>query len=148
MGTCPKSVRCNVKPVPELFHAHKRLTSRIVTKAANSKVLRYFQAQTSYPAQRPVPYTAESRPWRCRVVANVFAIPQVAKFGGLAVFLRCFIHFYKSSVRYMSCLPKLPYSTCHTGSISNNHAASVIISISFSSLHPWLERNQNQGRIV
>ncbi|OQY07192.1 MAG: hypothetical protein B6I25_02450, partial [Planctomycetales bacterium 4572_13] len=33
-----------------------------------------------------------------RVVANVFAKPQNVKFAGLAVVLRCFKHFCKTSV--------------------------------------------------
>jgi len=97
-GTCFNSVKCTAKPVPELFRAGKRLTSQIFAKAANSKVLRHFQAQMSFPAHRPVPQGTEFRPWRCRAVANVFAKPQIAKFAGLAIFLRCSNHFCKSPV--------------------------------------------------
>ena len=98
-GTCINSGRCTAKPVPELFHAFIRPTSQIYKKAVNNAVQWHSQAQTSYPAQRPVPYGAEFQPWRCRGVANVFAKPQNAEFAGLACFLRYFNHFCKSSVK-------------------------------------------------
>lgn len=99
IGTCKNSNGCTANPVPGLFHANTWLTRQIIKKAANNKVQWHSQAQTSYPAQRPVPYGVAFRPWRCRVVANVFAKPQNVKFAGLAVVLRCFKHFCKSSVR-------------------------------------------------
>jgi len=88
--------RCSAKADPELFHADKRPTSHFIANAANNEDYRRFQAQTSYLAQRPVPYEAAFRPWRCRGVANVFAKPQNAEFVGLACFLRYFKHFCKS----------------------------------------------------
>jgi hypothetical protein len=99
IGTCKNSDRCTVKPVPGLFHADIRLTSQTIRTAANNKVQWHFQTQTSYLAQRPVPYGAEFHPWRCRVVANAFAKPQNAKIVGLATVLRYFKHFCKSSVK-------------------------------------------------
>ena len=99
IGSCKNSSRCTAKSVPGLFLADARPTSQIVKKAANNKVQRHSQAQMSYPAQRPVPYGAEFRPWRCRIIANVFAKPQNVKFEGLASFFRCFNHFCKSSVK-------------------------------------------------
>ena len=86
IGTCKNGNRCTVKPVPGLFHAIIRLIGQPIKKAANNKVQRHFQAQMSYPAQRPVPHGAEFHPWRCRVMANVFAKPQKAKFAGLVIF--------------------------------------------------------------
>ena len=115
IGTCTKSDKWTVKPVPELFHADMRLTGQIIQKAANNEVQRHFQAQMSYPAQRPVPYRAEFRPWRCRGIANDFAKPETAKFAGLAIVLRNFKHFCKSSVttynglimRSMACVVRI-----------------------------------------
>jgi len=98
IGTCKRSDRRPAKADPELFHADKRPTSHFIANAANNEDYRRFQAQTSYPAQRPVPHGAEFQPWRCRGVANVFAKPQNAKFAGLACVLRYFNHFCKSPV--------------------------------------------------
>gem|GEM_PF-4924822 len=98
--TCKNSSRYAAKSVLGLFHVDVRPTSQIIKKAANNKVQRHSQAQTSYPAERSVPYGAEFDPWRCRIIANVFAKPQNINFQGLASFLRYLNHFCKSSVIY------------------------------------------------
>ena len=75
VGTCTNSGKCTAKPAPGLFHADIGLTGQIKKTAANNKVQWYFQTQTSYPAQRPVPHGAKFHPWHCRGAANVFAKP-------------------------------------------------------------------------
>jgi len=73
IGSCKNSSKRTAKSAPGLFLADARLTSQIIKKAAtNNNVQRHSQAQISYPAQRPVPYGAEFRARRCRIMANIF----------------------------------------------------------------------------
>ena len=84
------------------FLSYYRPTSRRNknhVKTANNKVFGYFQAQTSFPAQRPVPYGAVFQSRRRGRGADVLRNLKNAKFEGFVIFLRCFKHFCKSSVK-------------------------------------------------
>jgi hypothetical protein len=71
----------------------------IVITAANNKGYRHVQIPTSYPAQRPVPDGAVFQSRRRGNVADVLRNLKMMKFVGLAIVLRSFKHFCKSSVR-------------------------------------------------
>jgi hypothetical protein len=61
-------------------------SSSILKNAGNSAVQWYSQAQTSYPAQRFVPYGATLNPWHDWGATNVLAKPQYKDFSGLVCF--------------------------------------------------------------